>query len=135
MDENPGEQEAFARGPRPTTTASADLAAALSAGDLDTATTCFARDGYLLTADATAVRGREDIRGVLDQLISMGAIAEVDQRSILVSGEVALASEHWTTRYDRAPELTYSRTVPTTLVLRRIEGHWKLQIAAPWGWR
>lgn len=61
--------------PRGTTGACPSFTQALSRGDLDSAAACFARDGCLITPDATAV-----------------------------------------------------------LVLRWIEGAWKLVIAAPWGW-
>jgi uncharacterized protein (TIGR02246 family) len=110
------------------------LATALSSGDLEAATACFARDGCLLTADATTIRGREDIRAVLRQLISMSADVQVEQRALLVSGEIALAAEHWTTRFLAYSGATYARSRSTSTVLRRVEGIWKLQIAAPWGW-
>jgi ketosteroid isomerase-like protein len=110
------------------------LAAALSAADLDAATACFARDGCLLTADATTIRGREDIRAVLAQLISINATAEIEHGGMLVAGDVALAAECWTTRFARSDGATYTRRKPTTSVMRRVEGTWKLQIAAPWGW-
>ena len=128
----PGLQSALAR--RSAKDPSPAFAAALSTGDLDAATACFARDGCLLTADATAIRGRADIRAVLGQLIAMSALAEVEQRAILVTGEVALATECWTTRFLRSNGTTYARTAPTSTVLRRVEDVWKLQIAAPWGW-
>jgi hypothetical protein len=41
------------------------LAVSLSSGDLDAATSCFAKDACLLTPDATVVRGRREIRPIL----------------------------------------------------------------------
>jgi hypothetical protein len=50
----------------------------LSAGDLEGATACFARDACLLTQDATAIHSRERIRPVLAQLIARRARIEVE---------------------------------------------------------
>lgn len=110
------------------------LAAALSSGDLDAATACFARDGCLLTPDATTIRGRENIRGVLGQWLAMHPSLEVEQRGMLVSGDVAIATEVWLIRLERRDLAPFAQTSNSTTVLRRIEATWKLQIAAPWGW-
>jgi ketosteroid isomerase-like protein len=113
---------------------SATFAAALSAGNLEAATACFARDACLLTPDATAIRGREHIRPVLRQLIAMRPSARVEQRSMLVAGDVAIATEDWTVQIDAADGTPFAQNSLSTAVLRRIEDVWKLQIAAPWGW-
>jgi ketosteroid isomerase-like protein len=113
---------------------SAALAAALSVGDPTAATACFARDACLLTPDATTIRGRDHIRAILFQLIAMNPTVQVEQRGILIAGEVALATETWTIRLDGLDLTPFARTSETTTVLRRVEGNWKLQIAAPWGW-
>jgi ketosteroid isomerase-like protein len=113
---------------------SAAFAAALSAGDLDAASACFTRDACLLTPDATAIRGRDQIRPLLRQLIAMRPTARVEQRSMLVAGEVAIATELWTLQIDAAEGTPFAQSSLSTTVLRRIEETWKLQIAAPWGW-
>jgi ketosteroid isomerase-like protein len=109
------------------------LAAALSAGDLEAASICFARDACLITPDATTICGRQNIRSILHQLIALRPSAHVEQRSLLVAGEVAIASEGWTIRI-AAAGTPFAQTSLSSAVLRRVEDTWKLQISAPWGW-
>ena len=105
---------------------------ALNGGDLDAATACFARDGCLITPDATAVHSREHIRPLLAQLVARRTEIEVEFSNLVGAGEVVLASERWRVRsgVEGAPQI--EQTLDPTLVLRRIEGEWKLAIAAPW---
>lgn len=112
-----------------------DFVRALYVGDLDAATACFARDGCLITPDATAVHSRERIRPLLAQLIARRTEIEVELSNVVGAGEVALANERWRVRSgigDEAPRV--EQTLSPTLVLRQIEGEWKIAIAAPWGW-
>ena len=113
---------------------SATFAAALSAGDLEAATACFARDACLLTPHAITIRGRDHIRAILFQLVAMHPTVQVEQRSMLIAGDVALGTETWTILLNGLELTPYAGTSNSTAVLRRIEGTWKLQIAAPWGW-
>jgi ketosteroid isomerase-like protein len=110
------------------------LAAALNAGDLQSAAAGFARDGALITPSATTIRGRDHIRAILFQLIEMRLTVQVEQLGLLVAGEVALVTETWTIRLDGLECAPFARTTESTTVIRRVEGTWKLQIAAPWGW-
>ena len=108
---------------------------ALSAGDLDAATACFARDACLITPDATAVHGRDRIRPLLAQLVARRTEIEVELSTVIGAGEVILASERWRVRSgagEKAPRI--EQVLDSTLVLRRVEAEWKLAIAAPWGW-
>ena len=105
---------------------------ALNGGDLDAATACFARDGCLITPDATAVHSREHIRPLLAQLVARRTEIEVEFSNLVGAGEVVLASERWRVRsgVEGAPQI--EQTLDPTLVCRRIEGEWKLgAIAAP----
>jgi ketosteroid isomerase-like protein len=113
---------------------SASFAEALSAGDLDAATACFARDACLITPDATTIRGRDHIRAILLQLIAMRPTVEVEQRGMLIAGGVALGTETWTIRLNAHEPTPFAQTSDSTAVLRRVEDAWKLQISAPWGW-
>ena len=113
---------------------SATFAAALSAGDLEAATACFARDACLLTPHATTIRGRDHIRAVLLQLVAMRPTVQVEQRGMLIAGDFALGTETWTILLNGLELTPYAQTSDSTAVLRRSEGAWKLQIAAPWGW-
>jgi len=106
----------------------------LSIGDLDAATACFARDGCLITPDATAVHGRERIRPLLAQLIARRTEIRIELSNVVGAGEVVLANERWRVRSGGGMAPQIEQTLNPTLVLRRIEGEWKLAIVAPWGW-
>jgi len=120
---------AGARTPRESTRA---LAASISRGDLDSAARCFAKDACLLTPDATAVRGREEIKPILHQLIVTGSQIEVQDSSIVLAGEVALGSERWIVTSAGSEGSPFTRTLTPTVVLRQIEDVWKLAVAMPW---
>jgi ketosteroid isomerase-like protein len=120
---------AGARTPRESTRA---LAASISRGDLDSAARCFAKDACLLTPDATAVRGREEIKPILHQLIVTGSQIEVQDSSIVLAGEVALGSERWIVTSAGSEGSPFTRTLTPTVVLRQIEEVWKVAVAMPW---
>ncbi len=120
---------ASARTPRESTRA---LAASISRGDLDGAAHCFAKDACLLTPDATAVRGREEIKPILHQLIVAGSQIEVQDSSIVLAGEVALGSERWVVTSAGSEGSPFTRTLTPTVVLRQIEEVWKVAVAMPW---
>jgi len=121
-----------ARTPEETTRA---LAASISRGDLAAATTCFTKDACLLTPDATVVRGREEVRQILRQLIAAGSRIEVQESAIVLAGEVALGTERWRMSSAGSGGAPFTRALTATLVLRRLEGVWKLAVADPWGRR
>lgn len=106
----------------------------LSAGDLDGATACFAREACLLTQDATAIHTRERIRPVLAQLIARHTRIEVEQCCVLAAGDVGLATERWTITIDGTEGSRFEQFCAPTLILHRLEEQWKLALAAPWGW-
>lgn len=107
--------------------------AALNAGELKRATLYFARDACLVTPDATAIRGREEIRSILGQLIASNTYIEVQSASLLVAGDTALACEPWLIRTRVPGAAPLQQLCRATSVLRQIEGRWKLEIVAPWG--
>jgi len=110
------------------------FAESISHGDLDAAAFCFAKDACLVTPDATAVRGREEIRPILHQLIVLGSQIEVQESSILPAGEVALGTERWVLTSPGSEGVSFSRSLTPMMVLRQLEGIWKLAVALPW-WR
>jgi uncharacterized protein (TIGR02246 family) len=116
-------------GPQESTRA---LAKSISRGDLEGAARCFAKDACLVTPDATAVRGRQEIRPVLRQLIASRSQIEVQESSIVLAGEVALGTERWTITTPGSEGRPFTRSLTATLVLRRLEGVWKLAVASPW---
>jgi uncharacterized protein (TIGR02246 family) len=111
------------------------FAASITRGDLDAAASCFAKDGCLLTPDATVIRGRDEIRPILRQLIASGSQIEVQESSVVLAGEVALGTERWVVTSVGSEGEPFSRTLTPTVVLRRLEGVWKLAVAMPWGRR
>jgi ketosteroid isomerase-like protein len=120
-----------AASPQETTRA---FAAAINAADLHVATYCFAKDACLVTPDATSIRGREEIRPILAQLIARRTQIEVLASSLLAAGDVALGSQRWAIRSAGTEGAVFTQDSSPALVLRHLEGAWKLAIAAPWGW-
>jgi uncharacterized protein (TIGR02246 family) len=123
--------------PRPTGPVRSCLrfAQALNEGDLDRAAACFARDGCFITPDATAVHGREGIRDVLAQMVVRRTEIQIELSSTIAAGEVIFANQRWRIRSGEQSEGRLEQTADATLILRQIEGTWKLSIVAPWGYR
>jgi len=117
----------------PTRIACLALPKLIGSGNLDAATGCFARDACLLTPDATAIHDREHIRPLLAQLISRRVRIEVEQSNVLVAGDVAYVRELWQVS-TQAGGSRYEHSCDPSLVLKRIEGSWKISIATLWGW-
>jgi uncharacterized protein (TIGR02246 family) len=118
-----------ARNPQDSTRAFADF---INRGDLDGAAYCFTKDACLLTPDATAIRGRDEIRPILHQMIVGETRIEVQESSVVLAGEVALGTERWTITSAGSEGEPFRRSLTPTLVLRQIEDVWKLAVAAPW---
>jgi ketosteroid isomerase-like protein len=110
------------------------FAASISRGDLDGAAHCFAKDACLVTPDATAVKGRDEIRPILHQLIALESQIEVQESSVLLAGEVALGTERWLVTSSGSEGDSFTRSLTPMVVLRQLEGVWKLAVALPW-WR
>jgi uncharacterized protein (TIGR02246 family) len=121
-----------AQAPHESTRAFADF---ISRGDLDAAASCFAKDACLLTPDSTVIRGRDEIRPILRQMISVGSRIEVQESSVVLAGEVALGTERWLMTSAGSEGEPFSRALTPTVVLRQVEGVWKLAVAMPWGRR
>jgi uncharacterized protein (TIGR02246 family) len=108
------------------------FAKAVTRGDLEAAARCFAKDACLVTPDATTVRGREGIRPILRQLIASGCRIEVQESSMLLAGEIAFGTERWAFAIPGSEGRPFTRSLTPTMVLRRLEGAWKLAVAMPW---
>ena len=111
-----------------------DFTSALSRGDLQAAVACFARDGCLITPDATAIHGRDQIRPLLTQMVIRQTEIRVESASAIGAGEVILAQERWRVSAGQPAAARVEQNLDATLVLGLIEGEWKLTIVAPWGW-
>jgi uncharacterized protein (TIGR02246 family) len=109
------------------------FAESVTRGNLEAAARCFAKDACLVTPDATTVRGREDIRPILHQLIASGSRIEVQESSMLLAGEIAFGTERWVITTPGSEGKSFTRALTPTMVLRRLEGAWKLAVAIPWG--
>lgn len=114
--------------------ASLVLAQAICAGDLEGASSCFARDACFVAPDGTQTSGRDQIRLLLGQMIAANTQIEVVAGSVLIAGEIALASEHWDIGFRDAHGTPFHQASPANMVLRRIGHDWSLVVAAPWGW-
>jgi ketosteroid isomerase-like protein len=112
--------------------ASLPFVQAISLGDLDSATACFARDGCLITPDATAVHGRSRVRPLLAQLVARRTEIKVEFSHLVAAGEVVLAQERWKVRSGGNDTTRVEQVLDPTLVLRQVEAEWKLAILAPW---
>lgn len=121
-----------AEAPAESTRAFADF---LSRGDLDAAASCFAKDACLLTPDSTVIRGRDEIRPILRQMIAVGSRIEVQESAVVLAGEVALGTDRWVVTSAGSEGEPFSRTLTPTMVLRQVEGVWKLAVAMPWSRR
>ena len=110
----------------------ATFVAALNDGRLREATACFIRDACLITPDSTAVHGREEIRPLLGQLIDRETHVEVALSTELRAGDVVLSRQRWTVRSHSADGKAFAQELSATLVLHRLEGSWKIAVAAPW---
>jgi ketosteroid isomerase-like protein len=89
------------------------LTRALGRGDLDAALTCFCPDACLVLPDGTNVHGRDAIRASLAELARAGMQPAIEPLGVIVAGDLAVAQPG--------------------LALRRLEGEWRIAIAAPWG--
>lgn len=110
----------------------AAFVAALNDGRLREATACLIRDACLITPDSTAVHGREEIRPLLAQLIDRETRIEVALSTELRAGDVVLSRQRWTVRSHGADGNPFTQELSATLVLHRLEGSWKIAVAAPW---
>jgi hypothetical protein len=110
------------------------LATAISEGRLDLANDCFSRGACLLTPDATVVRGRENIRPILAQLLARETRIEILDEAGIDAGSVQLAGQRWRITSRGVEGEPFSQVTHPVLVTGQIEQRWKLLIAAPWGW-
>jgi ketosteroid isomerase-like protein len=118
----------------PTRIACLALPKLIGSGNLDAATGCFARDACLLTPDATAIHDRDHIRPLLAQLISRRVRIEVEQSNVLFAGDVAYVRELWRVTTQVAAGSPYEHSCDPSLVLKQVEGSWKISIATLGGW-
>ena len=118
----------------PTRIACLALPKLIGSGNLDAAARCFTRDACLLTPDATAIHDRKHIRPLLAQLISRRVRIEVEQSNVLIAGDVAYVRELWRVSDQVAAGSRYEHSCDPSLVLKRVEGSWKISIATLWGW-
>jgi len=105
----------------------------LNEADLDTTTNLLAREACLVTPDATVIKGRSDVTLAFKQFVTIGFQARLDLRSVLEIADVALVVGRWTTQVGAGGSAS-STSTRGTVILRVLEGRWKILLAAPWGW-
>jgi ketosteroid isomerase-like protein len=111
----------------------ARFVAALNAGQLELATACFVRDACLLAPGATAIHGREEVRSLLAQMISSRVRVEIVFSTVLCAGDVAYSRQRWSLSSVVPGGISHSQALESNLILRLLEGRWKIAIAMPWG--
>jgi uncharacterized protein (TIGR02246 family) len=118
--------------PTPAENALYAFAAAIRDGDTAAAAACFTREGTMITPDGTAVHGRADVAGLLFQLTARRTEIEVEQLVVRRAGDVALATGRLRLRSDGAAGARIEQSCRLNLVLRHLEGTWKIAILSPW---
>jgi len=118
--------------PTPAENALHSFAAAIRDGDIAAAAACFTREGTMITPDGTAVHGRADVAALLIQLTARRTEIEVEQLVVRRAGDVALATGRLRLRSDGPAEARIEQSCSLNLVLRHLEGIWKIAILSPW---
>jgi uncharacterized protein (TIGR02246 family) len=108
------------------------FASAVRDGDPSLAAACFTREGTMITPDGTAVHGRADVAALLFQLTARRTEIEVEQLVVRPAGDVALATGRLKLRSDGAAGTRIEQSCSLNLVLRHLEGAWKIAILSPW---
>jgi uncharacterized protein (TIGR02246 family) len=109
------------------------FAQAITAQDLDAAAGSFAEDACFLTAEGHQVRGRHNIRSVLEQLLVKHPRMEVEIDSMIVVGSTAVGSEHWRMHFEPDGHDSFEISGTSTVMFRQSERGWELCLDAPWG--
>jgi ketosteroid isomerase-like protein len=109
------------------------LQRAINEADLEAALSCFAPDACLVGAEETVAQGEQALAASLSRLIEAGAQVRIELYGVLVAGEIALAHERWQISYRGIPDPRVSQDPCPGLVMRLLEGEWRVAIAAPWG--
>jgi uncharacterized protein (TIGR02246 family) len=118
--------------PAPAENALYSFAAAVRDGDTTAAAACFTREGTMITPDGTAVHGSADVAALLFQLTARRTEIEVEQLVVRRAGDVALATGRLRLRSDGAAGARIEQSCSLNLVLRHLEGAWKIAILSPW---
>jgi hypothetical protein len=105
----------------------AALAWAIGRADTDATVECFGEDACLITPRATTT-GRLAIRSALAQLFSRESRIDVQASSLESAHGMAVGAERWRVR-SLGPVARLPRKLEATVVLRDVEGAWKLVVA------
>jgi hypothetical protein len=101
-------------------------------GDARAAATYFSPAGAILTADGTAVSGRDRVAQVLVQITGAAQELRIGVGQTVVCDEVALCTQFWRRSSDGPGASSYRGSSTARLVLRRGR-RWEIVIASPWG--
>jgi ketosteroid isomerase-like protein len=103
------------------------LTRAIGRADPDAAGRCFGEDARLVTPGATS-RGRRAIGRALALLFAPGSRIDVRESSLQSGHGIAVGSERWRIR-TLGGAAGPPRGLEATVVLREIDGAWKLVLA------
>lgn len=114
---------------------SRNLVAAINAGDLRAASSCFSNRGRLMTPDETILEGRAPIRELLAQLIGMKVRITARPHRVVHLDDRALLTERWQMcRSALDGHDPFAQTTSALSLQRRIDREgWKIVFLAPWG--
>ena len=108
---------------------------AIAEGNARAAAGCFASEACLITPDATAIRGMEEIAAVLAQLTAGGTRIQIEITALQRAGKVACGQGHSRVVGRDARMEPFEQHFPASFVLVEGEGTWRIQILCPWGSR
>jgi len=109
------------------------LARAIDGGDLEAALRCFSPGAALLGPEGSLAQGEGALRRRIGELIARRARVAIELYGVIVAADLALAHERWRIECEGRPDPTAANAPGPTLVLRLVEGEWRVAIAAPWG--
>ena len=106
----------------------------LSQGDVDAMVSLYEEDATFTPEPGRAVSGREAIREALEGFVAMSPRMEGSIGKVLVAGETALVTNHWTLR-GVGPDGSPVELAGTSadVLRRRPDGAWRIAIDDPWG--
>ena len=109
------------------------FAEAINTGDVQSALDLYRDDAVLLAPDGSQARGTDAIGQLLKNVISMRGEMTIHVRSVVVTGDFAVASEDWTMRLEAGGSNENEQRGQSIVCFARGVDGWRFVIDAPWG--
>lgn len=106
---------------------------AINIGDVQSALDFYREDAVLLAPDGRQARGTDAIRQLLENVVSMRVEMTAQVRSVVVTGDFAVASEDWTMHLDTGDTHKNEQNGQSIVCFARGADGWRFVIDAPWG--